>query len=335
VNKMSLYFKCLTLFCMFSHASFVMETDPELLLMEEVLKDLVEDEQSPKGPDLKKVSERLKKYDEKQQKIDKLEEEIVVLKRQISLLELNKEEWRPNKKRSSPHDDFEHTPPKGFQKKTCFNCSPSDVQNVIYMMYVAGEDNKSMISIPLRVDASKLDVGPITDANLFDALLETEVRLLQIILANSEVVNRTIYVGLTRGKLQARFKRHLLDTQDDIKKISSSKGIHIERALDALFNVKVSYLIDNIPEAYLKIFECLVSHLFLAQENGGSAVIATRVAWEKFAEYKTYAKRLYVLQKNRLADIVYLIALELFERKFDRRMMAVPINQAASPLKVY
>lgn len=208
-------------------------------------------------------------------------------------------------------------PQKKRQKvveKPCFNCSPSPVKSVVYLMYTTFEDNASLIAKSDRIDASNLKVGPMNEQNLNAALLEMELKILNLI--DRSMVSRVIYVGLTKNALEDRFDGHFRDVFDDeIKEFSSNKVIHIRRALDVSLNVKVSHLVENIPEEYLNLVEALVSYLFLAQENGGSARIANRAAWGRFLEYYHSPERHQDLKTHRLESKILDIAKQLLSAK--------------------
>lgn len=315
MNKIFLIFQWLSVF----YVPYLMGSatdNPEITLVESIYETLHDNLQNG-GSTTNDINGLLRQLDEVQKENAQLKKEVQSLNEKICTLELQRTPWNPKKRIKNGYDE---------EKPVSFNASPFDVPSLIYTMYVTDPDNNSLIPHFLRVDATKLDVGPITEKNLFQATLEVEEHLLKIISKNPAFVRRTIYVGLTKGTLNERFKAHLSDSRDEVKKSSSNKVIHIERALKLLFNVKVSNLIYRIPEAFLEHFECLVADIFLAQEKG-SARIATRAAWEKYLNYKNSPERVLYLTDKGLIDVVKNIANEEFRRKIN--YSPIEIEEAA------
>lgn len=314
---MSLNFLCLATFYVFPLMSAA--TDSPIVESVESIFEQLQKNLGKGGSTSEDINGLLQQFNDVQIQNDLLKKEIISLKKEITSLQTQRTPWNTNKRTGDTRDSTE----------VSFNCSPFNQQSLIYTMYITDQDNKSLIPQPLRLDATKLSAGPINEENLFKASLEVEEHLLKIIQKNPQFVERVMYVGLTEGTLQNRFRGHWTDYQDPVKKNSLSKVIQIERALESLFNVKVSYLIANVPKNYLDYFECLVSDIFLAQEKGGSARIGTRDAWEKYLTYKNSPERKDYLSEKKLIDVVKNIAIDLFNRKINftpRCAQEEPIN---------
>jgi hypothetical protein len=314
MNKISIYIKALVFLSLLSANATAMKAEKSAQALEAFVKQLEANDRKG-GSSLEQITDLMKKI--KAQKKTIRVQRSAIQEHEKTIEELNLEKALLEKQnRSLLHTTKKRSLLVDRCEDPSFTCSPSNAQNLIYMMYIADAQNASMIEEVNRIDVERLLQKPLNQQNLFEFLLAVEIKLLELIKARPEIVQRTLYVGLTSGTLEKRFVDHFKKQGLELKQLSTTKSIAIQRALSECYNVKTSYILKNIRD-FLPVFEALVSHVLLAQENGGSAVIANRADWTIFIEYKKSAARIEALKKLKLETVVYDIARELFERKLE------------------
>ena len=136
----------------------------------------------------------------------------------------------------------------------------------------------------------------ILDEQLFEIMGIIEKKMMDIVFDKPNILMAVKYVGLAKD-MEHRFRGHHFDLNDELKKTKSRKTkCHTETLKNS--DIKMSYLINNVPVAYHKIFEALVSTVFPVQIFHASAVIADKAAWNFIVRYKTSDERKKYVKKE-------------------------------------
>ncbi len=184
-----------------------------------------------------------------------------------------------------------------------------NAHNVIYLMIAMNEsDGSSPFEISSQEQTNingflrkkNLHNKELTQPELFNLLLDVEIKIRTIIKQRPNLMRSVIYVGQAKNFLQ-RALAHRADVLNTTKQIQSTKVRWLHGVLKRHY-VRLTYLLNDIPPAYLSIFECLIGHLFSVQEFKGSAQLGTTKAWEELKLYFKTRKRLHALEALGLSD---------------------------------
>lgn len=286
----------------------------------EIIKQLRE-HQSRDGSTVEEIEGLKEQFRVLDAKYKEIKIERIGLKRRLSLVDPAYALDSP-KRVKSDNDVLPITPVKAPLLTLCpepeLICSPMKPQKdegkgLVYMIYVTGQDRASLIEESARINASNLDVGGMAWDNLDKALLEIELKLLNLI--DRSLVSRVVYVGQTARDIQTRIGEHVKDLDHKTRQYSSNKVRQINRLLKEHLNVKASYIVADIPRDFIDIVEALVSYIFLVQEFGGSARIANTEAWRHFDTYFKSSLRKKALANKNLDEKLSKIAHELLNSK--------------------
>lgn len=129
----------------------------------------------------------------------------------------------------------------------------------------------------------------ISEKQLFEIMGIIEKKLIDIVFERLNLLKGVKYVGLAEDMLH-RFRGHYSDLSNERKKVQNRKVKCHNQTLNQS-NIEMSYLINNIPKEYHKVFEALVSTVFPAQLFYASALIADEAAWNFIIDYKKSDER--------------------------------------------
>jgi hypothetical protein len=190
---------------------------------------------------------------------------------------------------------------------------------VIYAMLAVEDGDKEKIAREYRIDVNvllkELKLKEITKNNLNEVLLAVEINFRNLIRKQSQYMGRVIYAGQSKNEITERIETHL-------KEVKSQKNIHtnklqiINEAAVAGYDIRISYLIENIPIEYLDVFEVLVGAIFKVQIFGGSAQIGNKSAWEQYKKYLKWKTRIETLEEKGLLNVVEETSKELITQQF-------------------
>jgi hypothetical protein len=198
----------------------------------------------------------------------------------------------------------------------CVYVSPTKADGVIYIANAVHSYEENRVPVEDRIDFLKLfENDTISDDELFDALLQIEIKILSLIKANPKIVTSIVYAGQTQGSLQARGAGHKQDFKNPLK-ANSTKCKTVNLSLESGYDVRFSWLVENLAgKKYFDVVEALINELFYAQVFGGSAVSANNAAYLKLQEFFAWAKRIAELKDCGLYEFREKLGKILFENK--------------------
>ncbi len=141
----------------------------------------------------------------------------------------------------------------------------------------------------------------ISEEELFQIMGIIEKKMMKIVFENLNLLKNVKYVGLAEG-MEHRFRGHRSDLCNNLKKIQNKKVKCHNQTLKQS-NIEMSYLINNIPKDYHKIFEALVSTVFPVHIFYASAVIADENAWNFIVRYKISDERKKYVKEEDIAKL--------------------------------
>lgn len=190
--------------------------------------------------------------------------------------------------------------------------------------YMSGDDGH-IPSHDKRINfGTILGAKKISDKNLSEALVATEIKIRNWLKENARLYDLTLYVGLAKN-MSTRFPGHKSDlklVQEDTQMCrwsSSRKERIIGSVLKLGYETKMSALVFNIPEKYLPIVEILVGLQFNVLAKGSSK-LGDDQSWLEIAKYMKSEARANALHNAGLLNIV---------EQFDDMLLKAALNISA------
>jgi hypothetical protein len=184
-------------------------------------------------------------------------------------------------------------------------------QNVIYLM-VAVNDSKGQdpyeilpdqqIDLQDLISQRGLDGNDLSQEELFDLLLSVELKIRHLLKKRPNLMRAVLYVGQAKNFL-SRAHGHRQDMLHPIKQLQTNKVRWIYPVLKNHY-VRLAYVVKNIPEQHLSVFECLIGHLFSVLDFKGSAQLGNTKSWELIHKYLSTRKRIEQLKKQKLFNLM-------------------------------
>lgn len=182
--------------------------------------------------------------------------------------------------------------------------SPSRKKNVIYCHfaidhywdnYVPKNDRIDVREVLKELNINARELGE--KEKIHAVLLNVELKL-RALFQDEGLVRSIIYAGLAED-FKHRSRGHGGDVVHANHKKIASKKVQFEQGhLADGSNLRMSYLIENIPKAYLEVFECLMAKLTFAFDFGASAKIGDKPSWKKIKEYWATNARIEAIKKS-------------------------------------